>query len=35
MNEYMAVNGQNLAVKEYLGQRVVTFREIDAPGAVS
>ena len=29
MNEYMAVNGQNLAVKEYLGQRVVTFREID------
>lgn len=30
MNEVITVNGQSLAVKEYEGKRVVTFKEIDA-----
>ena len=29
MNELMSIRGQNIAIKEYQGQRVVTFRDID------
>ena len=29
MNELMSIRGQNIAIKEYQGQRLVTFRDID------
>lgn len=29
MDELMTINGQDIAIKEYMGQRIVTFKDVD------